>query len=381
MKIPVRLQVLMILLSLFVFSCQKEVDWKIGSRVSIGSLQDDATGNCLGSVVSGTYKKDTVLTSGNFVNVNVFVDSIGSFTIHTDTVNGYYFRAIGAFSAGGPQVVKLVGGGKPITTGTNTFFVKYNGTVCQFSVSVTAGGSGGGGGTSAYTIDCSNADVNGTYQAATSMTPSNNVVLDVNVTAVGSWNLTSATVNGISFSGSGNFAATGAQQITLTATGTPTAAGNINITVNNGGSNCSFPVTFTAATAVDWKFTEGSTTYQGVTDNAQLQSNIVSVFGYTGSNTDDNIIIALADLGGGINANETYNTNSLTSNGGGFVFDAGSGETYNADNQTAGVNLIIKVTSHNTSTKSIQGTFSGTVRNSANAIKTITNGQFKATYQ
>jgi hypothetical protein len=43
--------------------------------------------------------------------------------------------------------------------------------------------------------------------------------------------------------------------------------------------------------------------------------------------------------------------------------------------------MVFKVTSHNTTTKTIEGTFSGTCRNAANAIKTITTGTFKGTYQ
>lgn len=381
MKMIFRLQGFVIFLSVFILSCQKEVDWGIGNRVSIGSLQSNISGTCLGSTPSGTYKKDTVLNSSNFVSVNVDVDSLGTYSIYTDTVNGYFFRAIGTFNTSGPQIVKLVGTGKPASTGTNTFTVNYNGTSCEFSILVTAGSSGGGGGTSAYTIDCSNADVNGTYQATIATTPSNTVVLDVNVTTVGSWNLTSASANGISFSGSGIFSATGAQTITLAATGTPTATGDFNISVNNGTSNCSFMVTFAAAAVIDWKFTEGAVTYQGVFDDASFQSaGPASIFDYQGSNAGDLLVFAILDFSGGVNANENYNSNTLTSNSATFIFSAGSGETYTADNTTSGVNLTIKVTSHNTGTKTIQGTFSGTVRNSANAIKTISNGTFKGTY-
>ena len=383
MKRTSRLSVLVITLSIFIISCQKELDWGIGNKVSVGSLLDDASGNCLGSTPSGTYKKDTVLTANNFISVTVDVDTIGTYTIYTDTVNGYFFRASGRFNTTGPQVVKLMGTGKPLIDGVNTFFVKYNGTICQFSIIVTAGSSGGGGGTSVYTIDCSNANVVGTYSATIAMTPSNKVTLDVDVTTAGSWSLTSATANGISFSGSGTFSATGPQQITLTATNTPSLAGNFNFTVNNGTSSCSFPVTFTAPAVIDWKFTEGSVTYQGSFDDAQLQSaGPAAIFAYQGSSTGgDLFVFGLVDFGGGINANENYNSNSLTSNSAGFSFLAGSGETYSADNTTSGVNITIKVTSHNTGTKTIQGTFSGTVKNAANATKTISNGTFKGTYQ
>jgi hypothetical protein len=385
MKMITRIPALLICITLFIISCQKEVDWGIGNRVSIGSLQSSITGDCLGSTVSGNYKKDSVLNSGHYVTVTVDVDSAGTYSISTDTVNGYFFRAIGTFSVAGTQTVKLVGTGKPVIAGTNTFTVKYNGSTCQFSVNVAASTGGGGGstGTSVYSIDCGTATLNGSYQATISMTPSNTVSLNVKVTTAGTWNLTSATANGISFSGSGNFTATGPQTITLTATGTPTASGDFNISVNSGSSTCPFQVTFTAAPVIDWKFTEGSVTYQGQMDNSQLQTVVtISTYGYSGSNANnDDLVFAIVDFSGGMNANETYNSNNTTGNSSGFVFIADSGEIYTADNTTSGVNLIFKVTSHNTSTKSIQGTFSGTVRNSVNAIKTITNGTFKGTYQ
>lgn len=368
-----------ILVAVTIFSCQKEIEGTISGTTSKGSLQNDATGNCLGSAVSGTYKKDETLTASHFVNINVQVDSIGSYSISTDAVNGYSFRAVGSFTTTGVQVVKLLGSGKPLAPGTNAFTVTYNGTTCEFSVTVT----GGTGGTSVYTIDCSSATLNGTFEAGTALTSSNTVQLNVNVTTAGSWSLATTATNGITFSGSGTFSGTGAQTITLTGSGTPSAGGNFNIPVNNGTSNCTFPVTFTAAAAIDWKFTEGTNTYQGTINSAQM--NVVatiSVFSYSGGNANgDAIVFALTDMSGGMNANETYNSASSTSNSSGFVFSAGSGEMYQADMSMSNVSLVFKVTSHNTSTKTIQGTFSGTVRNSANAVKTITNGTFKGTYQ
>jgi hypothetical protein len=59
------------------------------------------------------------------------------------------------------------------------------------------------------------------------------------VTTVGTYNIVTPTVNGVYFSATGTFAATGAQTIVLTATGTPTAAGNNSYTLNTT-PNCSF---------------------------------------------------------------------------------------------------------------------------------------------
>jgi len=112
MKTATTLLILSLSTVIFV-ACQKEVDGTISGGTSKGSLQNTA-GNCLGSTVSGTYKKDTALTSSNFVNINVQVDSAGTYSIHTDTINGYYFKAAGSFTATGVQVVKLMGSGKPL---------------------------------------------------------------------------------------------------------------------------------------------------------------------------------------------------------------------------------------------------------------------------
>jgi len=383
MKTAINLLILSLVIVAF-SACQKEIDGTISGSTSKGSLQNTA-GNCLGSTVSGSYKKDTALTAGNYVNVNVQVDSAGTYSIYTDTVNGYFFKAVGNFTATGVQVVKLVGSGKPLSAGTNTFTVKYNGTTCQFAVTVTASSGGGGGGTSVYTINCGSPTLNGTYESGTQMTSSNTVVLNVTVTTAGSWNLTSTATNGITFAGSGTFANTGANTITLTASGTPAASGSFNIPVNNGTSNCTFPVSFGTAAATDWKLTIGSTTYQGVVSSAQLQvvGGLFPTFSFTGTNAnDETLIFSLVDFAGGINANETYNSNSTTGNASVFIFNIFGGEIYSADNtSTGGVNMIFKVTSHNTATKTIQGTFSGTALTSTNTVVTVSNGTFKATYQ
>ncbi|TXB62724.1 FISUMP domain-containing protein [Phaeodactylibacter luteus] len=69
-----------------------------------------------------------------------------------------------------------------------------------------------------------------------------------NVTQVGSYNITAGPVNGVTFSGSGTFAATGCQEIMLTATGTPTAAGSYDYSLNTTPSET---VTATVAAAFD----------------------------------------------------------------------------------------------------------------------------------
>src|SRR5215212_1843239 len=76
--------------------------------------------------------------------------------------------------------------------------------------------------------NCTNAVVNGTYTAGISLTAANTISIKVIVTAIGSYSISSNTINGMSFSTSGNFTSTGEQTIHMPGTGTPTASGNFN---------------------------------------------------------------------------------------------------------------------------------------------------------
>jgi hypothetical protein len=246
MKTLIKISSLLIVTTVFFIACQKEVSFEQGNTTaSVGSLSLDANGNCLGAVVSGTYFKDTAIKASNYVDVNVQVDTIGTYTISSDTVNGYYFKATGSFTATGAQSVRLIGGGKPLTTGTNIFTVTYNGTICEFSVTVLAGT---GATNAVFTVDCTSPVINGIYKAGTALTASNTVTLNVNVTTIGSWTIsTTPAVNGIIFNGSGTFATTGANTITLTGSGTPASAATSSFPVTVGTATCNFSITVVPA--------------------------------------------------------------------------------------------------------------------------------------
>ena len=466
-------------------SCIKEKSLESASgNTSTGSLQSDLNDDCLPKTIAGVYEAGTPLGASNFITVDVDVTLAGTYTITTDTVNGYYFRGTGTFGSTGVQTIKLTGVGNPVAAGTDDFLVSYGGTSCFISITVLPDGSAvpavftlqGAGGTctnatlagnyilstplnasnkvtlsvnvttigtyavatntangisfsgsgvfsttgaqtieltgtgtpaastattlsvtvgagtctfqvpisgpAVFTIDCTSADLLGTYQAGTALSASNTVDLDVNVTTAGAYSISTTAVNGMVFTGSGTLA-TGPQTIRLTGSGTPTDDGDFDITVTFGTSTCDFLVTVEAgAASIDWKFTEATSTFQGEADDAQLSvAGAINILGYSGSNTNGEILIILiTDFSGGIQNNETYNSNSSVSNSAGFIFNSAT-NTYTADNTTAGVNMVFKVTSHNTTTKTIEGTFSGTCKNAANATKTITAGTFKGTYQ
>ena len=102
-----------------------------------------------------------------------------------------------------------------------------------------------------YTIgsggSCANTTVNGTYYTGIALDASHTVTMDATVTAAGCWSITTNTVNGYNFSGSGTFTETGAQQVTLDGSGTPVATqtDNFTATADNSGGTCTFNVTVT----------------------------------------------------------------------------------------------------------------------------------------
>lgn len=225
-------------------ACTKNTD---PGGESAGTLQSTNTGNCTPATVHGLFKVDSILTTDNYVDILVNVAVGGSFTIKSDSVNGYSFKKTGTIT-NGVNTVRLYATGKPITTGTNYFTISYGATICNFSIVVF--GSGGGFGTALYTLggspaNCSISNINGNYIAGQQMTANNKVEMTVSVNTPGTYIITGTPINGVRFDTIGTFNNPGIQNIILKASGTPTAAGTFNYPVTNGATNCSFPITYT----------------------------------------------------------------------------------------------------------------------------------------
>jgi hypothetical protein len=234
------------------FGCQKEVSTETGSKTSRGSLQAGLGGDCLPKTIFGTYEAGTAVSgSTHYIDVQVNVTEIGSYAIHTDTMNGIFFGATGIFTNTGMTTVTLKGGGTPVVSGITNFLVRYDTTSCIVSVTVVPVG---GATPAVFALVgspglCGTPVISGTYAAGTALTPSNTVVLKVNVTTAGSYTITTPMSNGMTFTGSGALAA-GAQTITLTGSGTPAVAGDANFPVTAGTSTCSFVITTTGTTVL-----------------------------------------------------------------------------------------------------------------------------------
>jgi len=153
----------------------------------------------------------------------------GSYDIST-TENGVNFSAKGNFTFKGKHNVILHAIGTPIAGGNHTFTI--NGTpTCSFRRSVNLSPAI----VSSYSCTTSNSGTMVVGKAVSGITQT----ITATVTKIGAYSITTNTVNGVTFSASGTFSATGSQDVILTATGTPIAMGFHNFTLNTT-PDCNF---------------------------------------------------------------------------------------------------------------------------------------------
>jgi hypothetical protein len=234
----------------FLISCQKERSLET-ALPGKASLQANATGDCLPKTIVGNYIEGQPLNDSNYIEVELYVSSPGSYTINSDAHNGYSFSGSGTFSSIGTNRVKLKATGTPISSKTSDFVVQYDSSICSIQVNVLP--KAGGGSPAAFTLQgtggaCMNAVVSGSFVKNQALTAASKVDVQVNVTTMGSYTISTNTVNGFSFSGTGNFTAPGLQTVSLRANGTPVNEGPTTFTLTAGTNTCTFSATVTATT-------------------------------------------------------------------------------------------------------------------------------------
>ena len=390
-----RLFFLLVGVSFFISSCQKELSYEAG--LGKGTLKKDATGECLPFNVNGSYKTDSLLKPTiNYVDIQVSVSEPGSYSIKTDSINGYTFYAAGVFTVQGLNTVRLVGSGKPLAAGSDMFTVKFDTSVCQFNVTVTGAG-GGGGGSNMFTFECpANPTFFGNYQAGTS-TAGDSVKINVTSSSGGSYSITTTTSNGVTFAGSGVLpASSNLQSVTLFATGTPTAGGNFTYTLTSSSttSTCTFIQSYGGSAVVSTDSIvatiDGVLKTFKIRDSARLDNTSIAgysgiaIYGVSNAAGDENLGLAVAKLGSSI-PQGTYTVNqfpaafvgaSYTNAIGKYV--AKSDTNIPPAQQTPGFSITI---SSITSTRVI-GTFTGRLLENGGmgpGFKTVTNGIFSVT--
>ncbi|MBP6430750.1 MAG: hypothetical protein KA319_03205 [Ferruginibacter sp.] len=232
-------------------ACQKELRFApvVPTGEAQGTFQVNSAGSCFLQSVSGLYIKDTALNSSNFIEAVVNVTKTGWYKISTDTIDGMYFSDSGSFTRIQTETIILKGKGTPISVGIKNFTVKFgNQSSCKIAVTVTTGGTTNPN--AVFTItSCGSPILSGpVYTVGTTVSTLNTVMFNVNVTNIGTYSITSNTVNGITFTASGSYSGVGSNSVILTASGTPTAAGTFNYTINTGTSSCTFPITVVTGT-------------------------------------------------------------------------------------------------------------------------------------
>ena len=239
------LMYLLAVVSILSIGCQKELSFEGSNTPAKGSLQFDISGDCLPKTVNGTYVAAVALVPAtNTITVQVNVVKTGTFVVGTDTVNGFFFRAIGTFTTLGANTVTLRGFGTPFSATITNFVVRFDSTFCDIQVTVLPVGSG----PAVFTLQgsptsCSTPVINGTYIKGGVLNATNTVVLKVDVTVAGTYTVTTTLTNGMTFTGTGSLAVGTGQTITLVGSGTPTNSGSTTIPVTAGSSNCSFSIT------------------------------------------------------------------------------------------------------------------------------------------
>ena len=267
---------------------------------------------------------------------------------------------------------------------------------CEKDYSFENGGTPGSGnstGSAVYTFgggggNCTSAVVNGTYEVGVPLDASNTVVVQVNVTTAGTYNVSTISLNGISFTGTGTFSATGTQFMTLTGSGTPLANGTFSYIPGNAGCIFSVLVT-TGGGGGPNDFLQCSIDGVSKTFNVSLAAaNISNTITISGDETTaigtPSLNISLSKGGGTPVTTGVYALPSLTNltNICAPVYDDGVSTSPWGGGITGQPNPF-SVTVTNVTPTLIEGTFTGSIydnNGTGTTAKAITNGSFSVTF-
>jgi hypothetical protein len=223
----------------FISSCTKDSTGSSNTGGTSSYSFNGSPGSCSSPVVAGIYSIGRVLDASNTLTFTVNVSVKGTYSINTTASNGVFFSGSGTFTTTGPQALVLTGSGTPIKAG-NFPFVPVTNNTCNFTVSFLNGAPAAVFTYAGAPGSCSAPAINGVYASGVALGAGNYVDLAVNVTTPGAYTVSTTSANGMSFSGSGSFSATGSQVIRLIGNGTPSGQGTFAFTPSGG---CSFSIT------------------------------------------------------------------------------------------------------------------------------------------
>ncbi|MBF4985241.1 hypothetical protein FNJ87_13185 [Nonlabens mediterrranea] len=94
---------------------------------------------CSSTTVNGAYLSGNPLNVSNTITIDVIVNVIESYTISTNTLNGYSFTGSGVFTNIGLNTITLTGSGTPVAQQADDFTITFvgRGDTCLASVNVS----------------------------------------------------------------------------------------------------------------------------------------------------------------------------------------------------------------------------------------------------
>ncbi len=219
--------------------------------ITLCSSTQNAAFTITSCMAMGSYATSTSLNFSNYIVVYVNVTLPGHYDFPVVSANGIEFSGSGDLTQIGSDTIMLQGSGTPLTGGNMSIGITSGGQNCTVNIPVNDGW-----GPAVFSVNCTNAFIAGDYVVGFPTTGSNNVTLMVNVTVPGNYFMATDSVNGIMFTGQGVFPASGVFSVVLTASGTPTQAGNNMYAIEvNGAPGCSFQVTtVTTGSSADYTF-------------------------------------------------------------------------------------------------------------------------------
>jgi uncharacterized protein (TIGR02145 family) len=118
----------------------KELQYGSGEIIMPASFTIGTGGSCANTIVNESYVMGVALTGSNTVNIDATVTTPGTWSIATNTTNGYSFSGSGTFTSTGTVQVTLNGTGTPTTAQTDNFTATAYGSggTCTFSVTVAS---------------------------------------------------------------------------------------------------------------------------------------------------------------------------------------------------------------------------------------------------
>jgi len=235
--------------------------------------------------ISGNYIKGLPCGGSNYMQIPITVNTPGNFTILgiTKSNNGYSFSYSGTATVPGTMLVTIPAQGTPAAIQTDTVIIKVNNLTlddCNSAVIDVFNPA------ATYTVtSCGQSHFGGSYVAGQTVTTTHTDTVWVNVPAAtfeeeqDLWSITTNTVDGISFAGSGKFTNAGHQFVILYAQGTPTNSKDKVFTYTTNSldpaqqaANCQTTLKMTLNKMTVWYWNEGYNIFYDAAARRMLQN-------------------------------------------------------------------------------------------------------------